>query len=699
MKKTFAALMGLVLLATACTGDGNNALRGASDTTDRAVDVGQPGVDLPLLSALTAFGECEDYLAHVQANALEVVGPWGLQQPGFFGGGIAVVDGGRVEMSSDESDGGGLTQDALTSEAAPAAQQAGVDYSTTNVQELGVDEPDLIKTDGETVVALAQGRLHVIDVTGRSSELLGSVGLDDLWTQDMFLSGDSVLLLAHSSSEYGRGGNSYSPISVIVEVDISDGSNPTVVRRLEMDGSYLNARMIGGVVRVVVQSSPTGIEWNYPKGGGLRAERTAKEANEDLIRESTIDNWLPYYVLSNGGGTQLAEGNLVECDRAFHPEAFSGLNLLNVITIDLGSNGLAGDIDGVGVLADGQMVYSSTGNLYVGTTKWIDWQQLEEARIADEAPPEVVTEIHKFDISNPATTEYVASGTVAGTVLNQYSMSEHNGHLRVATTKGDVWGWSEDSESQVVVLEQQGGELVEIGQVGGLGLGERIFAVRFFGDLATVVTFRQTDPLYTIDLSDPSNPVVRGELKILGYSAYLHPVGENLILGVGQDATETGRALGTQVSLFDISDLDNPTRVSQWTLPGGWTQAEFNPRAFLYWAPENLMVMPVNVWGYEPGSEGFFGAVALDISSNTVTERARITHSEPGQEVCEEWVGINEDGEEETYRECWVDMDYQSQINRSVVIGDTLFTVSEKGLLASDLETLRDAEFVSFAQR
>jgi hypothetical protein len=151
--------------------------------------------------------------------------------------------------------------------------------------------------------------------------------------------------------------------------------------------------------------------------------------------------------------------------------------------------------------------------------------------------------------------------------------------------------------------------------------------------------------------------------------------------------------------LFDISDLDNPTRVSQWTLPGGWTQAEFNPRAFLYWAPENLMVMPVNVWGYEPGSEGFVGAVALDISSNTVTERARITHSEPGQEVCEEWVGINEDGEEETYRECWVDMDYQSQINRSVVIGDTLFTVSEKGLLASDLETLRDAEFVSFAQR
>ncbi|MFT7600777.1 MAG: putative secreted protein with C-terminal beta-propeller domain, partial [Acidimicrobiales bacterium] len=627
LKKTAVALMGLTLLATACTSDGSDATLRDDTPTDRTIDIGQPGVDLPLLTALTTFGECSEYLESVQANALEVVGPWGLEQNYFFGGGIVEDFASEESADRDSSISGGLTQDTL----ATTSGEAGVDFSTTNVQELGVDEPDLIKTDGDRIVALAQGTVHIIDVTGDNAELQGSVSVDDIWTQDMFMQGDSVLLLAHSSSEYGRGGNYYSPLSVLVEIDISDGADPQVVRRMEMDGSYLSARMIDGVVRVVVQSSVTGIEWEYPEGGGLRAERNATEANQELIQNSTVDNWLPYYILSDGSGRQLSEGNLVECDRAYHPEEFSGLNLLNVVTIDMSADGLGGDIDGVGVLADGQTVYSSTDNMYIGTTKWVDWAEFEDARNAGEAPPAVTTEIHKFDISDPTSTDYVASGAVTGTVLSQYSLSEHEGNLRVATTVGALWGWTDESESFVTVLEQQDVELVNIGQVGDLGLGEQIFAVRFMGDIATVVTFRQTDPLYTIDLSDPTNPTVLGELKILGYSAYLHPISDTLVIGVGQDATEEGRTTGTQVSLFDISDLENPVRLSQWHLPGGWTQAEFNPRAFLYWAAEDLLVLPVNVWGYEQGAESFLGAVALDVSENVVSERARITHAEPGK--------------------------------------------------------------------
>ena len=135
------------------------------------------------------------------------------------------------------------------------------------------------------------------------------------------------------------------------------------------------------------------------------------------------------------------------------------------------------------------------------------------------------------------------------------------------------------------ILTENDGVLEVVGAVGGLGKGERIFSVRFIGEVGYVVTFRQTDPLYTLNLADPTNPIVEGELKILGYSAYLHPLGDGLILGVGQDATEEGRTLGAQLSVFDVADPGNPKRVHQYTMPGASSDVEFDHRAFLYWSP------------------------------------------------------------------------------------------------------------------
>jgi hypothetical protein len=135
--------------------------------------------------------------------------------------------------------------------------------------------------------------------------------------------------------------------------------------------------------------------------------------------------------------------------------------------------------------------------------------------------------------------------------------------------------------------------LVQIGAVEGLGKGERIYSVRFVGPVGYVVTFRQTDPLYTVDLRNPAKPVVRGELKIPGYSAYLHPVGDTRLIGIGQDATDGGQVLGTQVSLFDVADLDDPTRVAKYTLAGAYSEAEVDPHAFLYWPRTGLLVVPL----------------------------------------------------------------------------------------------------------
>src|SRR5690606_17502076 len=170
---------------------------------------------------------------------------------------------------------------------------------------------------------------------------------------------------------------------------------------------------------------------------------------------------------------------------------------------------------------------------------------------------------------------------------------EWDGHLRVATTVEQPSRGEPRSESTVYVLRQRGETLVETGSVGGLGKGERIYAVRFVGSVGYVVTFRQTDPLYTVDLSDPTAPTVLGELKVAGYSAYLHPAGDGRLIGVGQEATEQGRIQGTQVSLFDVGDLARPSRIAQYHVRYGHSEAEFDPHAFLYWPRTGLLVVPL----------------------------------------------------------------------------------------------------------
>ncbi|HSH59494.1 MAG TPA: beta-propeller domain-containing protein, partial [Acidimicrobiales bacterium] len=264
------------------------------------------------------------------------------------------------------------------------------------------------------------------------------------------------------------------------------------------------------------------------------------------------------------------------------------------------------------VLGAGELVYASAKNLYVTTTRWTGPVPLEDG--SDNArtrpgivPGEGTTDIHKFAITDKVRTQYLASGRVPGRVLNQFSMSELSGDLRVATTSdGTSQGRDETgaSESRVSVLRQEGEALNTVGSVDGLGKGERIYAVRFLGDRGYVVTFRQTDPLYVIDLADPTRPAVKGELKIPGYSAYLHPVGEHRLIGVGQEATEQGRPVGTQVSLFDVSDPGSPERLAQAVLPRSHSEAEFDHHAFLYWPSTGLTLLPVQSYGMVGIPEG-----------------------------------------------------------------------------------------------
>jgi hypothetical protein len=683
MKRFTVAIAALIVLAAACS----SAAEPASSTLGNTIETRPPLQAIPVSYGLQPFDACDDFLDYVKGFAVDMVGPWGFEN-GYWGprllGGDVILE--EAAVAADGVDDVGAAPVTTV-----ASLQQGVDYSGTNIQELGVDEPDIIKTDGHRIVVTSGNILYLIDLDGEEPRLAGQVTLDTGWASDLFLLGDRVLVMGYGDTyatplaEPGIAADAVgeawypTPISTITEIDISNVDDPQTERTLYIDGNKISARMVGSSVRVVVSSMPTGFEFKYPETSGLKAERDAEAYNRQVVMDSTIDNWVPYYVLENGSGRVIREGSLLDCSRAHHPEEFSGLNMLNVLTIDL-DNSLNID-DAVGVLAGGDIVYSSTDAMYIASSAWHNWELMSETD-AENAISEYTTDIHKFDISDPSRTTYVATGRVEGFLLSQWSMSEYDGDLRVASTSSPDWWWgrNQESESFVTVLEQEGGELVEIGKVGGLGEGERIYSVRFIDDVGYVVTFRQTDPLYTIDLSDPANPTVAGELKILGYSAYLHPVGDGLLLGIGQDATEQGRTLGTQVSLFDVSDPANPQRIHTYTLDDGYSSVEYDHRAFLHWPETGLTVIPVQMWSWDENTEtesGFSGAIAVRATRDGIEEIGRITHAqkETGQEAM-----------------------WASPIERSLVVGDSLYTYSYDGILQSDLDTVEPGTFVGFWQ-
>ncbi|MEO6058615.1 MAG: beta-propeller domain-containing protein [Candidatus Limnocylindria bacterium] len=635
--------------------------------------------------ALQRFDACEPLLDYVKQHALEVVGPYGLP-PGSTGGGWFFAEAGVAFDAAAPGAAGSRRADYRTT---------GVDYSTTNVQEVGVDEPDVVKTDGTRILVIAQNRLHYVDVSGAQPRLMGSLSLENGSAHELLLSGDTLLVLSRSDYWGGPWGGPTPELrdsaipyygsgsSRLQQIDISDPADLRVVRTLYVDGSYLSARMVGDTARVVVEAYPTGLDFVYPEGPGLRAEREAERKNRQVIEESTIEDWLPYFVMEEmrGSRTITSEGLLVDCSQAFRPNEFSGFGTLSIMTIDL-SQGLK-PAGSVSVFADGDTVYASQDSLYVATQRWYDWSVLAGETGAQQTIDGVTTQIHKFDISGEAPAVYRATGAVTGFLLNQWAMSEHDGNLRVATTTEPSWwggGQPGESESFVSVLAEGDGALELVGRVDGLGLGERIYSVRYIDELAYVVTFRQTDPLYVIDLSEPANPKKIGELKILGYSAYLHPIGDGLLLGIGQDADQQGRTKGTQVAVFDVSDPANPRRLHTLTFDGGSSQVEYDHRAFLYWPATSLAMLPVQTWSSDRGWEAWSGgAIGVKAGRDGIEEIGTVTHAArqcDAAKVCSyEW---------------------DAQIYRSVVIDDRVYTVSDRGVQANRLTDLADVAWVGF---
>jgi uncharacterized secreted protein with C-terminal beta-propeller domain len=624
-------------------------------------------------AGLQPFGSCDELLGYFKQNTLPLIGP-GFEAP---------PPGGGVPLGPTS----GPTPSAATTVAV-----SGVDFSPTNIQEPGVDEPDIVKTNGSHIFAFAQGKLFAVDVrsdpasaerrVAQRPRVVGSLSLDAASRHELLLHGNRLLVFSggaapqplHAPMPLPPGAYAVPPYvqpgSVLREIDVSDPAKMRVVRTLWLEGAYVSARLREGAARVVIASSlPSRLRLPI----GHWQPKAQADSSRARLASSGIEDWLPSYVLHDAQSDTRKRRPLADCVGIFRPPAFGGFGMLTVLTIDL-ERGLE-PVDHDAILTDGQIVYGSSRSLYVATG------QAQRPLFGGlQVVPELVrTAIHKFDASQRTSTHYVASGDVRGFLLNQWALSEHDGVLRVATTETPT-GWaSRQDESFVTTLREKGSELVTLGRIGGLGRGESIFGVRFIGDVGYAVTFRRTDPLYTIELADPERPRVVGELKILGYSSYLHPLAEDLVLGVGQDATAQGGVLGLQLSVFDVSNLRRPQRLHRKKIESRASEAERDHHAFLYWQPTRLVVVPVDMYanGELFGAIGFRTSRARGIQEvgrvaypRTVTGRGASKNSIPAL--------------------------VHAPIRRSIVVRNTLFTMSEVGIQANNVETFADRGSVSF---
>ncbi|HXW32389.1 MAG TPA: beta-propeller domain-containing protein [Acidimicrobiales bacterium] len=603
-------------------------------------------------------------------------------------------------------------------------------FSTTNDQEAGVDEPDLAKTDGNLLVALRQSSdsLEVAAVSGTPT-IEGSLDLSSLVeATGLFLVGDDAVVLGSSVSSAASGaggGNSGSssggsgPAGVasggaaapgdpvvmpmlpatngpavvpvqptgsdteVVVVDLSNPAQPSVARSFSLQGTEVDARLIAGVVEVVVSSTPD-LGLVAPADGSATSEQAATADDRAAIATSTVSDYLPSVTSEPSGTTTTAP-----CTSALHTVGDAGLDTIGIVPIDPSSDQPGPEVT---VMGDASSVYASTSSLFVAYSP----QQFAEPD--GTAPAGDDTVVDAFDLSDPSAPVYTGSGTVPGSLIGQYAMSEYDGDLRVATTVGTPTPAPQDgpapatlSDNRITVLAQQGGAWVAVGSITGLGTGESIYAVRFEGPLAYVVTFNQTDPLYVVDLSNPAAPQLAGQLPLTGYSSFLEPLGGGLLLGIGQDVNANLQTDGLQVSLFDVSNPADPKLLDTDVIPGASSTAENDAHALLYWAATNLVVMPVDELqevvplpqplplppaaqpGTAPGNSSggdFVGALAWHVTGQSLGQASQISQP-PSSSPSLPGTGA-----------------LGPEIERALVVGDMLYTVSDSGIMASDLATL-----------
>jgi len=536
---------------------------------------------------------CEELLDSYIDRGTERVTAYGWGYPPIVSGALA-EDGAASARESDR-------MPTAASGQAKVERQTSSDTGT-NVQEAGVDEPDTVKTDGELLVRLRGSDLEVHDVGGRRVRELASLHLDNLTDGELLLSGSTVTVLGGdatsarsdqtsdqtSDQAYGQRSGTR-----VYTVSLADPAEPEVTDGITYDARLLSARQHGSGVRLVLSAGLPDLDFVQPSAN--RSEQAALEANRALVEKSSIDDWLPHYSVEGGTTDQ----RLVGCGDVAVPED-AGLDTVAVTGFD---STAPTTLDSIALAGATTIAYESTDHLYLASSPatWGCWDCFGREVGVPSGEPSGTSRLYDFALSDTSAA-HVASGEVEGTIADRWSLDEAGGVLRVAVGPSSETG----DFNSVVTFRRQGTELVEHGRLDGLGRGEDIMSVRWFDDLAVLVTFRRVDPLYAVDLGDTRRPRLLSRLKIPGFSAYLHPLGAARMLGVGEGPAGK-HGWGAQLGLFDVTDLADVRRIDALSLaPGSRPRAGDDPRQ-LTWLPRHRTVLTV----VERGRAGYVSVVRL----------------------------------------------------------------------------------------
>lgn len=516
---------------------------------------------------LKPAASCDQLLATYRARGLKSVSAYG------WNGDVYPMYGDLVRGPMANTSAG------LAVPAAPEKSGQGNSGTGTNVQEVGVDEPDVVKTNGSLLVRIDGSTLAIYTLSGSQPTRVSTIALPYFDNGQILLAGTTVVALGTDTQPSATG----APSARVTTVSVANPAAPQITSDVTYAGTISSARQHGSVVRMVLTTGLPTLRFVQP-GNSSASVAQALAANRRLVARSTLAQWLP--TADTGSG----ERSLLSCGNVAVTPASVRLGTTSVIGFDAAAPTI---VSAIGLTGQTSVAYESADHLYL-TGAGTQMGPCACPRGADGRAmgygASGTTAIFQFDLAGDQAA-HVATGTVNGSIADRWSMDEVGGVLRVATTQIT----STSQTSSVITLRPSGKSLVQVGRLDGLGVGETLTAARWFGSYAVIATSpdQQMDPLFTVDLTDPAHPRLLGALHIPGYSSYFHPLGQGLLLGIGQKVTfaNNGEQNRAQVGLFDMSDLRNVRRLSVVTL-GSWTNAAAgtDPHAFT-WLPDHAVAL------------------------------------------------------------------------------------------------------------
>jgi len=520
------------------------------------------------------------------------------------------------------------------------------DYSTTNIQVEGVDEADLVKTDGEYIYLVSREQVYILRAYPPEEARIVSTITMEKYIIDLYIGGDKLVILGVEDVFLARPlsipEDAWGAATFIDVYDIKDRANPILDRSATLDGYYLNSRLIDDYVYMVT--------------------------SQFCIRYNDSEVYLPHFK----DGDKVYE---VEADTIYYNNnTDSWCSFTNIFALNIQQPGEPLGHESF-LLGLDSIMYASQDTIYLASICW-------DKEIGD------ATKVFKVNVEGRRI-EYTADGIVPGFVLNQFSIDEHKGYLRIATTQGHISRTTGGTNNNIYVLSK---DLEIVGRIEGLAPGEKIYSARFIGERCYLVTFKKVDPLFTIDLSDPRNPRILGKLKIPGYSDYLHPYDENHLIGIGKETVEAEEGdfawyQGVKITLFDVSDVENPREVSKIVIGkrGTETPALHDHKAVLFSKPHNLLIIPILVAEIDPNK--FSGDVPPNFHGEYVYQGAHVFHisSEAGIQLRGRITHI-EDFESFVKSGYW--FEDELEVQRSLYINEVLYTISQGMIKMNALDNL-----------